>query len=104
MAAARGFSRRAARAIVNGCLDEEISNDVTWPLYILLAGAFSCGYVAVEGLEFETADRCGDQIAAAGDYDEWLQRFDADLRHWIHRLNIARTHVEAMSHYAGKMV
>jgi hypothetical protein len=104
MAMARGFSRRAAKAIVNGCLDEEISNDVSWPLYILLVGTFSCRYVAVEGLEFETADRYRDQIVAVGHYDEWLEQFETDLHRWIHRLDIARTHVEAMLPYAGKIV
>ena len=31
-AGARGLSRRAAETIVTGCLDDAISNDVTWPL------------------------------------------------------------------------
>jgi hypothetical protein len=39
-AGARGLSRRAAEAIVMGCLDDQISNDVTWPLCLHQHGGF----------------------------------------------------------------
>ena len=40
---------------------------------------------ATEGLEFETADRYGDQVAAAGGVEAWKARLDADPRRWAER-------------------
>jgi hypothetical protein len=96
MVAARGLSRRAVEAILQGCPDEEISTDVSWPLYLQSAGGFSLGYIAAEGLEFETAAGCSAEIAAAGGYRAWLQQRDSDLERWARRLDIARTHMRAM--------
>ena len=36
------------------------------------------------------------EVAAAGGYDAWLERRDADLNRWLHRLDFARTHLKAM--------
>ena len=100
-AAARGMSRRTAEAIVAHCPDGGIATDVVWPLHLLHAGGFTLGYVATEGLEFETGDRYPDQIAAAGGYDRWLAQLDADPRRWAHRLDAARIEVEAMVPFTG---
>lgn len=100
-AAARGMSRRAAEAIVATCPDGGIATDVVWPLFLRRAGGFTLGYVATEGLEFETGDRYPDQIAAAGGYDRWLAQLDADPRRWAHRLDAARIEVEAMVPFIG---
>lgn len=96
---ARGLSRRAAEAILNGCPDEQVSTDVSWPLYILRAGGFSQGHIATEGLEFETADRFDDEVARAGGRAEWQAQLDADPRQWAHRLNLARIEIEGMLPY-----
>jgi len=96
MVGARGLSRRAVEAILHGCPDEEISTDVSWPLYLQAVGGFSLGYIAAEGLEFETAAGCEEEIAAAGGYQAWLQQRDANWERWARRLEIARVHVEAM--------
>lgn len=100
-AAARGMSRPAAEAIVGGCPDGGIATDVVWPLFLRKDGCFSLGYVETEGLEFETGDRYQDQIAAAGGYDRWLARIDADPVRWAHRLDAARIEVEAMAPFVG---
>ena len=96
---ARGLSRSAAEAVLNGCPDEQVSTDVSWPLYILRAGGFSQGYIATEGLEFETADRFGDEVVRAGGRAEWLAQLDSDPRQWAHRLNLARIEIEGMLPY-----
>ena len=101
-AAARGLSRRAASAILAGCPDESIGTDVSWPLFVQQHGGFSLGYIATEGLEFETADRHGDAIAAAGGLTQWLAQLDADPRRWIQRLDLARVEVEAVLLYADR--
>jgi hypothetical protein len=98
-AGARGLSRRAVAAILDGCLDEDLSTDVSWPLFLRSVGGFSFGYVATEGLEFETPDRYGEEIEAAGGRREWLEQFDSDLHHWVHRLHMACGHVAAMIPY-----
>ena len=99
-AATRGLARRAAEAILAGCPDEEVSTDVSWPLFLERAGGFSLGYIATEGMEFETADRYGEEIAQAGGLARWMARLDADPRNWAHRLDMARVEIEAMTPYA----
>jgi hypothetical protein len=100
---ARGLSRAAAEAIVAHVDDDELSTDVSWPLYLRRDGArsrWSLGYLETEGLEFETADRFGDKIAAAGGLATWLDRLENDPQEWIARLNLARIEIEAMLPYA----
>jgi hypothetical protein len=98
-AAARGLSRRAAETILEGCLDESIGTDVAWPLFLQREARFTLGYIAAEGLEFETADRYGDAIAACGGIAQWLAQLDADPRQWIQRLELARVEVAALLPY-----
>jgi hypothetical protein len=102
-AAARGLSRRAARAILNGCPDETIGVDVAWPLFLQQRGGFRLAYEATEGLEFETPDRYGAEIAAAGGYQQWLAQLDGTPQHWAQRLHLAMLEVEAMLPYADPM-
>jgi hypothetical protein len=97
-AAARALTRRAAEAILRDCCDESIGTDVSWPLFALRAG-LTLGYVAVEGLEFETADRHADEIAAAGGLECWMAQIDSDPRRWVERLEIARIEVVAALPY-----
>ena len=54
--------------------------DVAWPLFLLSRGGFSAQYLETEGAEFETGDRYGPEIAAAGGQDLWLRAVDADPR------------------------
>lgn len=98
-AGGRGLSRRAAQAVLAGCPDLEMSVDVSWPLFLRQAGGFSLGYLECEGLEFETADRFGPEIAAAGGYAHWLAAMENDPRQWLVRLEVARKEIEAMLPY-----
>ena len=98
-AAARGLSRRAAGAILSGCPDQSIGTDVAWPLFLLRAGGFTLGYSAAEGLEFETADRFPDQIAAAGGRERWIEQIEADPRQWAMRLELAQIEAAATLPY-----
>ena len=99
-AATRGLSRRAAKVILTGCPDEEVSTDVSWPLFLEHTGGFSLGYIATEGMEFETADRYSKEVTQAGGLAQWLARLDTDPRNWAHRLDMARVEIEAMTPYA----
>jgi hypothetical protein len=98
-AAARGLARPAAAAILAGCPDESIGTDVSWPLFLQRVGGFRLGYIATEGLEFETADRYGDQIAATGGLEAWKAQLDADPKQWAQRLHLAQVEVEATLPY-----
>jgi hypothetical protein len=98
-AGARGLSRRAAEAIVSSCLDDQISNDVTWPLCLQQLGVFTLGYIETEGLEFETPDRFPAEVAQAGGVVQWSEQLDDDPQHWAARLELARIEVAAMLPY-----
>ena len=98
-AAARGMSRAAAMAILDGCPDESIGTDVSWPLFVAQTGILTLGYVETEGLEFETADRYPDEVAAAGGKEQWNAQIDADPHKWMQRLELARIEVEALLPY-----
>ncbi len=100
-AAARGLSRRAAEALLAGCPEQSIGVDMAWPLFLQRAGGFSLGYLATEGLEFETADRFGDEIAAAGGRERWIDQLDTSPQQWALRLDLARIEVEAAARYTG---
>jgi hypothetical protein len=99
-AGARGLSRRAAAAIGTRCLDDQISNDVTWPLCLQQLGGFTLGYIETEGLEFETPDRFSAEVAQAGGVAQWSEQLDDDPQHWAARLELARIEVAAMLPFA----
>jgi hypothetical protein len=71
---------------------------VAWPLFVERAG-MTLGYIATEGLEFETADRHAEEIATAGGLDCWIAQLDTDPRRWAQRLDMARVEVEAALPY-----
>ena len=98
-AAARGISRRAAAAILAGCHEQSVGTDVAWPLFLQRRTGFTIGYCVTEGLEFETADRYGDQVAAAGGLEAWKAQLDADPQRWVERLDVARVEVAAAAPY-----
>jgi len=98
-AAARGISRRAAATILDGCDEQSVGTDVAWPLFLQRHGGFTIGYRAIEGLEFETADRFVDQVAAAGGLAAWMAQLDADPQRWVERLEVARVEVAAALPY-----
>jgi hypothetical protein len=95
-AGARGLSRRAVETILAGCQDENLSNDVSWPLFLRAQGGFSFCHIHTEGLEFETTDRYKTEVEVAGDREAWIEQFDADPQRWLERLDLARGHVQAM--------
>ncbi len=95
-AASRGLSRRAARAIVDGCDDNSIGSDCSWPLFMQRQPDLSLGYLSTAGLEFETLDRYPDEVNIPGGATAWIERHDRDPRTWAFRLEMARIEVEAI--------
>ncbi len=98
MTACRGLSHRAAALIVERCDDDTVGSDCSWPLICRAAG-LSLSYLETEGMEFETMDRYGDEVAALGGAQAWLERFDADPRQWLIRLELARAETASAIRY-----
>ena len=90
MVGVRGMSLDVAKALVaGGPVVDGVETDVIWPLWAKREG-FSVGDVATEGLEFDTADRFGPEVEAAGGPDAWQRALDADPSRWARRLEFAR--------------
>lgn len=98
-AAARGLSRAAAQAIVDGCHDDTLGVDAAWPLFIAARGGLQLACLETEGLEFETAAQQPAAVAAAGSVEAWKATIDRDPRAWAFRLSVARVEVESMLPY-----
>ena len=99
-AASRGLSRRACDALLALPQPEPSSgNDCAWPLYLARVPDLVIGYAAIEGLEWETPDRYGDDIARAGGLDAWLANYDADPQRWEFRLRLALLEVAAVNRW-----
>ena len=84
---------------MQGCTDDSVGSDCSWPLICRRAG-LRLGYRETEGMEFETMDRFGDEIAALGGARAWLERFDADPRQWLLRLELAHAEVASALAYS----
>ena len=89
MMAARGLSRRAAEAIVEGCDVDTVGNDCAWPPFCQSRG-FVLDYLEADGLTYRTS---ADYAADAED-----QR-DKNPMSWALRVELAAQHVEAMRPY-----
>lgn len=99
MTACRGLSRRAAGLVVGECDDDTVGSDCSWPLLCRRRG-LSLGYLETEGMEFETLDRYEDEAAALGGAQAWIDRFDADPRQWVGRIELARAEAASALRYS----
>ena len=100
-AGSRGLSRRAAERLLRLSQEMTVGVDAEWPLLLLNREGYRVGQRSCEGLEFETADRFGAEIEAAGSYQAWEAEMDADPQQWAFRLRVALMISEAVLRYAG---
>lgn len=100
MTAARGLSAAAAHLIVTESDDDTVGSDCSWPLLCRQAG-LRLGYMPTEGMEFETLDRYQDELEDLGGAQAWLDRFDADPRQWLVRIELARAEVASALRFEG---
>jgi hypothetical protein len=98
-AGSRGLSRRAAETLLTTSREQTVGIDAEWPLLLLARDGFRVGHRACEGLEFETADRFGAEIAAAGSYKAWEEQMSSNPAHWAYRLRVALLIAEAALRY-----
>ena len=100
-AGSRGLSRRAAETLLSISRECSVGVDAEWPLLLLNRNGFCVGHRACEGLEFETADRFGPEIEAAGSYGAWEAQMSADPARWAFRLKLALLIAEAAVRYGS---
>ncbi|GAG29339.1 unnamed protein product, partial [marine sediment metagenome] len=94
------FRGDVGHAIVRMSASSDFSStDTEWPLLARLGG-FTVGYIATEGLEFETPDRYADCIAEIG-YGAWVRELfdDAQL---AYRWQLARASIDIIGHTLRK--
>jgi hypothetical protein len=101
-AGSRGLSRRAAELLLEISKEMTVGIDAEWPLLLMKREGFSVGHRRCEGLEFETADRHGPDIEAAGGYRAWAAQVNADPTRWAFRLQVAQSIAEAVVRVAGR--
>ncbi len=100
-AGSRGFSREGAEKLLELSQEPTIGIDAELPLLLLRSEGFDVGFRACEGLEFETADRFGAEIEAAGGYGAWEAEMSAEPARWVYRLRVALLIAKAAVRYGG---
>jgi hypothetical protein len=98
-AGSRGLSRRAAQILLETSQEMTVGIDAEWPLLLLRRDELRVGQRLCEGLEFETADRFGPEIKAAGGYWAWESLQCAQAGQWVFRLQVALMIAEAATRY-----
>ncbi len=89
-AATRGIGPRAARAILEHSVIDQVGTETEWPALLLQTGKFELDYFECNGMEYETPDQFPDEVAAAGGVGEWVRALDAQPEQWLKRLDYAR--------------
>lgn len=88
-AGSKGFSKAAAGYIVANCEPlHPLGADAEWPLILKKAG-FQVAYIAVDGLDWESADRFLGQAADSTRQRQAAQEYDSDPTNWEHRVGVA---------------
>ncbi len=85
-AGAWGFSHAALRALAPRIAATDIAFHAEWPLLARDTAGLHCAYLPTDGMEYETADRYTDAIAAAGGAEAWHAAQSTDARQWQFRL------------------
>lgn len=89
----RGFSRRAVRFLMTHS-SAGTWPDAQWPMLLHQAG-FALDYLAVEGLEWESADQHRLQAADPDTQRRLAAAYDTDPQQWASRVQIALDIIQA---------
>lgn len=87
-AAACGLSAQAADVVLRESRVVGFGTEAEWPVLALRHG-LTAGYVAVEGMEYETPDRFPEEVAAAGGLAAWTEVQSLAPANWVQRLGLA---------------
>ena len=88
-AGSKGFSRKAAEYIIANCVPgHALGTDAEWPLMLKRAG-YQVDYIAVDGLDWESADRFLAEAADSSSQRQAAQSYDSKPENWSHRVEVA---------------
>jgi hypothetical protein len=94
-AGSKGFSRRAAEFIIaNTHPGHALGTDAEWTVLMKRAG-FEIGYLEVDGLDWESADRYLEQAADAQSQMQAAKVYDSESANWARRVEVAHEIVRA---------
>ncbi len=94
-AGSKGMSRAAAEFLLrNAERERALGTDAEW-VVLLNRGGFSIGTIAVDGLDWETADRYLPQAADPETQRRAAAEYDTDPQHWAFRVRIAQETADA---------
>lgn len=89
-AGSKGFSRAAVKCILANCEPgHALGTDAEWPITLKRAG-FRVDYVAVDGLDWESADRYRFEAAQPDAQRRVALEYDADVTNWKWRVSVAK--------------
>jgi hypothetical protein len=89
----RGFSRRSVEYLITHSSPGSWV-DAEWPMLLHQAG-FRLDYLAVEGLDWESADRYRSQATDTETRRHLAEAYDDDPKHWAVRVKIALDIIQA---------
>ncbi len=94
-AGSKGLGRHAVQFLMaNSPPGRALSTDTEWPILLHRAG-FAVDYVAVDGLDWESADHYRQQAADRDTQRRVAEAYDKDVKHWAFRVQVALEMVQA---------
>lgn len=101
-AGTKGFSRQAVEYLLAHTQPgKAFGTDAEWPI-LLKRGGFQVDYLALDSLDWETADRFQDQAASVANQRSTAQKSDADPHNWEFRIQVAGEIIEVAFEAASK--
>jgi hypothetical protein len=103
-AGSKGFSRRAAEFLAAHTRPgRALGTDAEWPL-LLHKARFAVEYIEVDGLDWEIPDHYQPKAAGPDRQRQVAAEYDADPRHWAHRVAVAQEIVEVALDTIGRQI
>ena len=89
------LARAGAELVLQESVEETNATDLEWPALVHRADPRRLAFLAVEGLEFETAAFHAAEVEAAGDVEAWVRTRYEQPEVWRDRLRLAADSVAA---------
>jgi len=100
-AGAAWLSAEGARIVLEGSTEATAATDLEWPALVCHHAPDRLAAMAVEGLEFETAEFFAAEIGAAGGEEAWLDSEYEQPSVWQARLELAARSIAAACQVLG---
>lgn len=95
-AGASWLSPEGCAVVREGSREQSAATDLEWPALVHRAAPDRLGFLALEGLAFETATFYPDEISVAGSVDAWIEQRYERPEVWAQRLRLAADSVAAL--------